>query len=89
MELIAGRVQPRKDKLNMDMFLKNSSMNKVQLPQDPEDRKLFNPVEVPLLDLLAVDKDRMDSWNIPSKQYITEMQTNRGLSLEILKLVEV
>ena len=46
-------------------------------------------MEVPLLDFLAVDKDRMDSWNVPSRQYIAEMQTNRGLSLEVLKRVEV
>ena len=88
-ELVAGRIQKRKDTVNMDRFLKNSFINKIQLPNELKDRRIFNPVEVPLLDLLAVDKDRMDSWDVPSRQYITQMQANRGLSLDILKLVEV
>ena len=88
-ELIAGRIQKRKDTLNMNRFVKNSFINKIQLPNELEDRRIFNPGEVPLLDMLAVDKDRMDSWDVPSRQYITQMQANRGLSLDILKLVEV
>ena len=31
-ELIAGKVEPRRDKANMDRFLRNSSMNKIQMP---------------------------------------------------------
>ena len=42
-----------------------------------------------MLDLLAVDMDRADSWNVPTRDYVTQMQANRGLSLDILKLVEV
>ena len=31
-ELIAGKMEPRRDKANMDRFLRNSSMNKIQMP---------------------------------------------------------
>ena len=75
-ELVAGRVQPRRDKLNMDRFLKNSVLNKTQLPNKLKERQLFNPVEVPLLDLLAVDSDQMDSWNVPDRKCIKQMQEN-------------
>ena len=88
-KLIAGKIVPRKDKVNMDNFLKNSTLSEVQTPQEQSDWKGFNPIEIPILDLLAVDRDRADSWNVPTSEYITRMQTDRGLSLNMIKLVEV
>ena len=88
-ELIAGKLETRRDKTNMDLFLRNSSINKVQLPREPKHRQLFNPIDVPLLDILAVDSDCVDSWNMPDRKCIREMQENRGLSLVMRDLVEV
>ena len=88
-KIVAGRVVPRKDTWNMDNFLKHSSLSKVQLPENSKDRSKFNPIDVPLLDLLSVDMDRADSWTLPSRDCVSSMQANRGLSLEMVKLVEV
>ena len=87
--MIAGKIVHRKDKVNMDNFLKNSALSEIQTPQEQSDRKSFNPIEIPILDLLAVDRDRADSWNVPTSEYITRMQADRGLSLDMIKLVEV
>ena len=88
-KLIAGKVVPRKDAVNMNNFLKCSHLSKVQLPQNKDDRSKFNPINVPFLDLLSVDMDRADAWTISSREYISIMQANRGLSLDMLELVEV
>ena len=64
--LIAGKIVHRKDKANMDNFLKNSALSEIQTPQEQSDRRSFNPIEIPILDLLAVDRDRADSWNVPT-----------------------
>ena len=88
-ESISRKVKPRQDTFNMDLFLRQSAINKIQLPEEPEDRKLFNPVEIPILDLLAADSDRVDSWNVPDRKCIINMQVNRGLSLQMLKQVTV
>ena len=88
-KLVAEKIVKRKDKVNMDNFVKNSATDKIQIPNEPEDRRKFNPVEIPLLDMLAIDKDRVDSWDVPSRQYITQLQANRGLGFNILDRVEV
>ena len=86
-KMVAGKILSRRDRLNMDNFLKNSALSEVQTPQELNDRRNFNPIEVPVLDLLAVDRDRADSWNVPTSEYITRMQANRGLSLDMLEVV--
>ena len=87
--MIAGTIVHRKDKVNMDNFLKNSALSSIQTPQEESNRKGFNPIVTPILDLMAIDRDRADSWNVPTSEYITRMQADRGLSLDMIARVEV
>ena len=76
-----------KDRTLMDEFLRH--VPSAMIPMVPTKREGFNPVVVPLLDYLAVDVRRSDSWSYPSRQYVSFLQNHRGLSMDLLRKVEV
>ena len=73
----------------MKKFLKNSPLNKIQLPIADNQKRFFNPIDVPLLDFIAADSRRVDVWNMPSIEYLSFMQENRGMSLSMLGRITV
>ena len=58
-------------------------------PVDKRDGAHFNPVDVPLLDILAMEADQEYGWKIPSKEVLQEFQDFRGLGARMLKKCEV
>ena len=58
-------------------------------PVDKWDGRPFNPVDLPLLDILAMEADQTYGWKIPSKEALQKFQEFRGLGDRMLKKCEV
>ena len=61
-----------------------SSLDKALYPKDERYSKHFNPVEVPILDMLAVEAEKEFGWNYPPVETIWTYQDYRGLSTDIV-----
>ena len=78
----------------MKRFLVNSPLNEVFIPSSMlHNVKELLPVGAPLIDFLAVDSERTDSWNVGTfgtkSTIIQEIQETRGLSYQLLDMVTV
>ena len=54
-------------------------------PVDKRDSRHFNPIDVPILDILAMEADQEYGWKYPSKEALQEFKEFRGLSDRMLK----
>ena len=54
-------------------------------PIDKQDGHHLNPVDVPLLDILAMEANQEYGWKYPSKEALQELQEFRGLGDRMLE----
>ena len=54
-------------------------------PIDEKYGRPFNPIEVPIFDILAVEAEKEYEWCYPFREMLTTFQSNRGLSWEVLE----
>lgn len=92
--LITG-LKPREDPTGigrdcslMGIFIRQVSQGMIPTPKDLE-LKDFLPTQAPLLDYLKLDAQRPDSWSLPTVEYLSYLQANRGISMGILGNIEV
>ena len=69
----------------MRRHIKHSSLDRALYPQEERNRMKFNPVEVPILNMLAVEVEKKFGWNYPSAETIRTYQDYRGLSTSMLR----
>ena len=50
---------------------------------------MFNPLEIPIMDILVVETEREFGWQYPSQATIIGLQANRGLARSMLRTCEV
>ena len=77
-----------RDTLLMASFLKNSSLDKAVFP-GPLGRKEYIPAGIPILDIIRAQLEKSDSWKFPSKSTLDLWSSSRGMSLDMLNIVEV
>ena len=73
----------------MERHLKFSSIDGAIDPKVYSYKHKFNPLEVPLMDILAVDTQRDFEWQFPSRETMMSLQANRGLARSMLRVCEV
>ena len=68
--MVTGKRTDRRDedRTKMERHLRYSSLDCTTHPEKTSFGRMFNPLEVPILDVLAVDSEREFSWQYPSKQ---------------------
>ena len=89
--LVTGREASRRDTdaVRMRNHICNSSLEKAMYPVDKRDGSHFNPVDVPILDILAMEADQEYGWKYPSQETLQEFQEFRGLGDRMFKKYEV
>ena len=65
-----------KDRRKMERHLRYSSLDCAMYPEKPSFGHMFNPLEVPILDVLAVDSEGEFGWQYPSKETVIGLQAN-------------
>ena len=85
-ELVArpSRGRWEEDQVKMERHLQHSRLDKVMFPENKEHQKMFNPVGIPLMDILAVETEKEHGWTYPSRDTMISLQVNRGLSRSML-----
>ena len=80
--LVTGREQSRRDSdaKFMERHLKSSSLSRAMYPVDKKYGKGFNPINMPILNVLAVEAEVEYGWNYPSKETLSSFPANRELS---------
>ena len=73
-----------KDRKKMEKFLDKTVYEDVPVPEN-RDISDFILTGAPLVDLLKVDSERVDSWSKPSLKYLKYIQDNRGLGYSMYK----
>lgn len=61
-----GSARGGSDADKMEWHLKGSSLSKAMYLQDKMDNKAFNPLDVPLIDILMVETEKQFRWSDPS-----------------------
>ena len=51
--------------------------------------RMYNPLDVPILDILAVETEREFGWQYPSQATMLGLQANRGLARSMLQICDV
>ena len=89
--LVTGKKDDRweKDRVKMERHLKFSSLDQAMFPEKDQFKRMFNPLDVPILDILAVETERDYGWQYPSKETMMGLQANRGLARAMLRRCEV
>ena len=64
------------DRRKMERHLRYSSLDCAMYPEKPSFGHMFNLLEVPILDILAVDSEREFSWQYPSQETLIGLQVN-------------
>ena len=82
------RINTGRDAICMDSYLSAVSKDGLDHPTMLQ-RDQFLPVGAPLLDYLVENSRNSEGWKYPKLEDLTYYQANRGLSLEMLKQVEV
>ena len=74
--LVTGKEASRRDTdtYRMRKHINNSSLEKARYPVDKRDGCHFNPIDVPILDILAMEADQEYGWKYPSKEALQEFQ---------------
>ena len=67
--LVTGKEAPRSktDSEKMEMHLEYLSLSMAIYPWNEKDGIHFNPLEVPILDILAMEADQKFGWKYPSQ----------------------
>ena len=73
----------------MERHLKYSSLDHAMIPEKDYYKSKFNPVQVPLMDMLAVDTEKDYGWTFLSRDTMVTLQANRGLARSMLRTCEV
>ena len=74
--LVTGGEASRRDTdaHRMRRHIDHSSLHDTMYPVDKQDGRHFNPVDMPLLDILAMEADQEYGWKYPSKEALQEFQ---------------
>ena len=85
--LLTGTQSSRRDTHtdHMRRHLRYSSLDRALYPWNETDGAKFNPVNVPILDMLAVEAEKEYRWKYPSEETIRTYQDYRGLSTSMLR----
>ena len=78
-----------KDRRKMEKHLKYSSLHRAMTPEGDYYKAKFNPLEIPLLDILAVDTEKDYGWKLPSRDTMMTLQANRGLARSMVGMCKV
>ena len=89
--LVTGQPDRRRDedRRKMERHLRYSSLDRAMNPLKPSYGHMFNPLEVPIMDILAVDVEREFRWQYPSQETMIALQANQGLARSMLRICEV
>ena len=68
----------------MKKHIEHSSIEKTMYPDDKRDSHHFNPINVPILNILAMEADQEYGWKYPSKETLQTFQGFRGLGDQML-----
>ena len=69
----------------MERHLKYSSLDHAMIPEDDCYKSKFNPVEIPLMDMLALDMEKDYGWLFPYRDTMMSLQANRGLARSMVR----
>ena len=85
--LVTGHAYRRcdEDRRRMERHLKYSSLDHAMDPKEDSYNHKFNRLEVPIMDILAVDTERDHGWKYPSRETMMRLQANRGLARSMLR----
>ena len=72
----------------MERHLKYSRLDQAMSPNDQYYKTAYNLVEVPLLDILAVQTEQDFGWMFPSQDTTMELQAKRGLARSMVRACE-
>ena len=73
----------------MEQHLKFSSLDQAMYPEKEPFGRMFNPLDVPIMDILAVETERDFGWQYPSQATMMGLQANRGLARSMLRTCDV
>ena len=84
--LVTGKVASKRDTdpYRMRKHIENSLMEKAMYPDDKRDGPHFNPIDVPILDILAMEADQEYGWKYPSTETLQTFQAFWGLGDRML-----
>ena len=70
--LLTGTQPSRRDSHSNQMRrqIRHSSLSRAIYPKKERDGKHFNPIKVPILDMLAVEAEKEFGWKYPSVETI-------------------
>ena len=74
--LVTGREASRRDTdaYRMRRHIDHSSLENAMYPVNKRDSCHYNPIDVPLLDILAMEADQEYGWKYPSQEALQEFQ---------------
>ena len=77
--LVTGRQASRRDTdaHRMRRHIEKSSLYDAMYPVNKRDGRHFNPIDVPLLDILAMEAEQEYGWKYPSQEALQEFQEFR------------
>ena len=67
------------DVRRMERHIEYLSMARAMYPKDKRDAQHFKPLEVPILDTLAMEADQEYGWQFPSKETLQYFQAYQGI----------
>ena len=73
------------DAHRMRRHIDKSSLHDAMYPVDKRDGRHFNPIDVPLLNILAMEVEQEYGWKYPSQEALQEFQVFWGLGDRMLK----
>ena len=62
----------------MERCLKYSSLDHAMYPEDDYYKTTFNPLEISLLDILAVDTEKDYGWKFPSRDTMMTLRSTEA-----------
>ena len=89
--LVTGQQNSKwdEDRMKMEQHLRYSSLDHAMYPEKASFGRMFNPLEIPIMDILAVDTEREFGWQYPSQATLVGLQANRGLARSMMGTCEV
>ena len=86
LSLLTGAQPSRRDTHTDQMrrHIRHSSLDRALYLRNKVDGAKFNPVDVPILDMLAVEAQKEYGWKYPSEKTIRTYQDYQGLSTSML-----
>ena len=74
--LVTGKEASRRNchAYRMRKHIDHSLLEKAMYPDDKRDGRHFNPIDVPILDILTMEADQEYRWKYPSKEALQKFQ---------------